>query len=55
MMKIWIKVRNFILLELDEIDYQMRVELDAKALTVPNKRVLTKKEQDEKELESMLK
>ncbi len=41
--------------ELDELDYQMRFELDTKDLTVPNKRVATKKEADEKELEDMLK
>jgi hypothetical protein len=33
----------------------MRVELDTKALTVPNKRILSKKEQDERELEQILK
>ena len=44
-----------IILELDQLDYEMKVELDAKDLTVPNKRVLTKKENDELELEEMLK
>jgi hypothetical protein len=33
----------------------MKVELDAKDLTVPNKRVVTQKENDERELEEMLK
>jgi hypothetical protein len=43
------------MVELDELDYQMKVELNAKDLTVPNKRVVTQKENDEKELEDMLK
>lgn len=33
----------------------MRIELDATSLCAPNKRVATKKEEDEKELEEMLK
>ena len=33
----------------------MRFELDAKDLTVPNKRIASKKDNDEKELEDMLK
>jgi hypothetical protein len=37
-----------------ELDEQMRIDLDAKALTVPNKRVITKKEQDEKELADLI-
>lgn len=43
--------------ELDELDYQMRVELDAKELTVPQNQnhLMSKKEQDEKELNEMLK
>lgn len=40
--------------ELDELDRQMMVDMDAKELCVPNKRVMTKREQDEKDLESML-
>lgn len=42
------------ILELDELDYQMKIELDAKDLTVPNKRIISQKEHDEKELEHML-
>jgi hypothetical protein len=42
-------------LELDELDYQLRLELDAKDLTIPNKRVLSKKESDLKDLEYLLK
>lgn len=42
-------------LELDELDHQLRMELDASSLCAPNKRIMTKKEEDEKELESMLK
>jgi len=41
--------------ELDELDYQMQIELDAKDLTVPNRRIESKKEKDEKELEKMMK
>jgi len=41
--------------ELDQLDYEMRVELDAKDLTVPNKKVFSQKEKDEKELEEMMK
>ena len=45
--------------EPDELDYQMRVELDSKELMVPQnqnqKYVMSKKEQDEKELNEMLK
>jgi hypothetical protein len=44
--------------ELDELDSQMRMEFDAKDLCVPsgNKaKVVSQKEMDEKELESMLK
>jgi hypothetical protein len=40
---------------LDELDYQMRVELDGKQFSVPNNRVPSKKEVDEKELNDMLK
>jgi len=44
---------NFI--ELDELDHQLRIDLDANTLCAPNKRILSKKEEDEKELENMLK
>ena len=46
---------NKFILELDEIDREMKIELDTKALTVPNKRLISKKEQDEKELEEIIK
>jgi hypothetical protein len=42
-------------LELDELDYQMRVELDSNELKVPGKKVLTNVEKDEKELNELLK
>lgn len=45
----------YLILELDELDHQMRVELDGNELSVPNKRVVTKRENDEKELEDMMK
>jgi hypothetical protein len=56
MMKNWIMVNlNFdSFLELLELDKQMRVDLDAKALTVPNKRMLSRREQDEKELADLI-
>lgn len=41
--------------ELDELDHEMRVELDGRELTVPNKRIMSKKEMDEKELEDVMK
>lgn len=41
--------------ELDELDHQMRIDLDVNTLCAPNKRILSKKEEDEKELENMLK
>ena len=42
--------------ELDELDYQMRVELTGDNLKVPDKNmVLSKKENDERELNDMLK
>lgn len=44
--------------ELDELDAQMRLEFDAKDLCVPNgnkQKVVSQKEKDEKDLESMLK
>jgi RAB protein geranylgeranyltransferase component A len=42
--------------ELDEIDYQNQVDLNANELTAPNKKViLSKKEEDEMELENMMK
>jgi hypothetical protein len=40
--------------ELEQLDYDMRVQLDAKELTVPSKKVLTKKEVDEKDLEDFV-
>lgn len=40
--------------ELEQLDYEMRVQLDAKELTVPSKKVLSKKEADEKELEDFV-
>jgi len=40
---------------LEELDHQLRLELDANSLCAPNKRVLSKKEEDEKALEEMLK
>lgn len=40
--------------ELDELDYAMKIELDASDLTVPNKRIISQKEHDEKELENMM-
>jgi hypothetical protein len=48
-------INRFNLLELDELDYQMKYEFNPQDLTVPNKRVLSQKETDERELEDMLK
>jgi hypothetical protein len=53
MLVINIIIINFV--ELDELDYQMKVELDSKELTAPNKRIVSKREEDEKELENMIK
>jgi len=33
----------------------MKIELDASSLCAPNKRIVSKKEEDEKELEDILK
>jgi hypothetical protein len=40
---------------LDELDYESKVELDGKELTAPNKRIISQKEKDEQELESLTK
>ena len=42
-------------LELEELDQQMRMDLNANDLMVPNKRVLSQKEKDQKILEEQLK
>ncbi len=43
------------ILELDELDYNMKAELDTNDLKVPGKRVVTKEENDERELNDLLK
>jgi len=40
---------------LEELDQQMRMDLNANDLMVPNKRVLSQKEKDQKVLEDQLK
>jgi hypothetical protein len=50
-----LKKTNFNLLELDELDYQMRVDLDSNDLKVPGRKVISKEEKDEKELNDLLK
>ena len=41
---------------MDELDYQMRVELNGKELNVPSSnKVFNKKEKDERELNDLLK
>lgn len=41
-------------LELEQLDYDMRVELNSKELNVPDKKIPTKKEKDEKDLEEFI-
>jgi spermidine/putrescine-binding protein len=41
--------------ELDQLDYESKIELSGKELCVPNKRILSQKENDEKELEELAK
>ncbi len=41
--------------ELDELDYQMRDEMNTKEMNVPDRHVLSKKDADEKELNDLLK
>jgi hypothetical protein len=40
--------------ELEQLDYEMKIDLDAKQLCVPNKRIVSQKEQDERELEDLV-
>ena len=44
----------YLILELDELDYQMKVELDSNELSVPKNRIISKKEKDEKELNEFI-
>ncbi len=44
----------YLILELDELDYQMKVELDSNELSVPKNRIVSKKEKDEKELNEFI-
>lgn len=40
--------------ELEQLDYEMKIELDNDKLNVPNKKVMSKKEMDEKNLEEFM-
>ncbi len=44
----------YLFLELEQLDYDMRVQMDAKELSVPSKQIQSKKEKDEKDLEDFV-
>lgn len=54
----WMQVKLYIknlFKELDELDYQMRVDFESNDLKVPGKKILSKEDKDERELNDLLK